>query len=120
MVIKVIIILLLTINFNLTMNLNNEFELDNEFDLAEDGCIEDFENTAAFTRDYQASQDCMCDSEHMFDCPGNTDENELETLARSIQNEGLMDTTLNKIADNMDEHKVVAKKFFSKKVINYI
>ncbi len=35
---------------------------------AEDGCIETFENTAAFSRAYQASQDCMCDTEHMFDC----------------------------------------------------
>lgn len=34
------------------------------------GCITDFENTAAFSRDYQASQECMCDGEHMFDCPG--------------------------------------------------
>ena len=62
----------------------------------------------------------MCDTEHMFDCPGNTDENELETLARSIQNEGLMDSTLDKLVDNMrddsSEHKVVAKKFFTKQV----
>lgn len=34
----------------------------------EDGCITDFENTAAFSREYQESQECMCDSEHMFDC----------------------------------------------------
>ena len=65
----------------------------------------------------------MCDTEHMFDCPGNTDENELETLARSIQNEGLMDSTLDKLVGNLDdgsEHKVVAKKFFSKQVSNFI
>ncbi|CAG2106599.1 unnamed protein product [Medioppia subpectinata] len=88
---------------------------------SEDGCIEEFENTAAFSRDYQASQECMCDTEHMFDCPGNTDENELETLARSIQNEGIMDSTLDKLVDNIredtSEHKVVAKKFFTKKVV---
>merc|ERR1712045_569610 len=38
---------------------------------AEDGCIEmdDFENKAEFSRKYQASQSCMCDSEHMFSCP---------------------------------------------------
>jgi hypothetical protein len=35
---------------------------------AEDGCLEIFENTAAFSRAYQGSQDCMCDTEHMFDC----------------------------------------------------
>ena len=38
---------------------------------AEDGCIEmdNFENKAEFSRKYQASQSCMCDSEHMFSCP---------------------------------------------------
>lgn len=50
---------------------------------AEDGCIENFENTAAFSRAYQASQECMCDTEHMFDCqpPQEGDDAELE-LAR--------------------------------------
>lgn len=50
----------------------------------EDGCIMDFQNTAAFSRAYQDSQECMCDSEHMFDCEGsntgtkhNVDVNEL-------------------------------------------
>lgn len=38
-----------------------------------EGCIVDFDNTAIFSREYQASQECMCDSEHMFDCPS-TDE----------------------------------------------
>lgn len=38
-----------------------------------DGCIETFENSAAFSRAYQASQDCMCDTEHMFDCPSSRD-----------------------------------------------
>lgn len=38
-------------------------------------CLVDFENTAAFSRDYQASQDCMCDGEHMFDCPASSNEN---------------------------------------------
>ncbi|XP_050298363.1 neuroendocrine protein 7B2 isoform X2 [Anthonomus grandis grandis] len=36
---------------------------------AEQGCLEEFENSAAFSRSYQALQDCMCDAEHMFDCP---------------------------------------------------
>ncbi|XP_026485136.1 neuroendocrine protein 7B2 isoform X1 [Vanessa tameamea] len=35
----------------------------------EQGCITDFENTAAFSREYQLSQRCMCDGEHMFSCP---------------------------------------------------
>ncbi len=36
---------------------------------AKDGCIEDFENTSEFSREYQARQNCLCDSEHMFHCP---------------------------------------------------
>ena len=61
---------------------------------AADGCIEDFENTSEFSRRYQvisiiifkhpfaividgkcaldflkATQKCICDTEHMFDCP---------------------------------------------------
>lgn len=88
--------------------------------LAEDGCLEDFDNSADYSKEYQASQECMCDSEHMFNCPGNTDENELETLARSIQNEGIeLDSTIDKIMDTMDttakDHKVVAKKYFQKR-----
>nr|XP_027194460.1 uncharacterized protein LOC113789164 isoform X1 [Dermatophagoides pteronyssinus]XP_027194461.1 uncharacterized protein LOC113789164 isoform X2 [Dermatophagoides pteronyssinus] len=87
---------------------------------ADDGCLEDFINSADYSKEYQSSQECMCDSEHMFNCPGNTDENELETLARSIQNEGIeLDTTINKIIDTIDtskdDHKVVAKKFFQKR-----
>lgn len=35
---------------------------------AEQGCLASFENTAAFSRDFQAAQECMCDGEHMFDC----------------------------------------------------
>lgn len=80
--------------------------------------MEEFENSAEFSKEYQSSQECMCDSEHMFSCPGNTDENELETLARSIQNEGLtLDNTLNHLMETMDKnHKVVAKKYFIKRV----
>merc|ERR1712072_1528509 len=36
---------------------------------AQDGCIEDFENNSEFSQKYQASQNCMCDTEHMFACP---------------------------------------------------
>ncbi|ALC45949.1 7B2 [Drosophila busckii] len=31
-------------------------------------CIADFDNTAIYSREFQAAQDCTCDSEHMFDC----------------------------------------------------
>merc|ERR1719219_3288251 len=36
-----------------------------------DGCIslEDFENTSEFSREFQSRQNCLCDSEHMFNCP---------------------------------------------------
>ncbi|KAI1290738.1 Neuroendocrine protein 7B2 [Halotydeus destructor] len=99
---------------------------------AEDGCLEDFVNTAAFSRDHQASQECMCDSEHMFDCPGSADDNELDTLARSLSNREFTDKQLNSFVDSLiaekqtgdgpasghlgdNDHKVVAKKFFAKK-----
>merc|ERR1712165_2356 len=39
---------------------------------AQDGCIEDFENNSEFSQKYQASQNCMCDTEHMFSCPDAT------------------------------------------------
>jgi len=85
----------------------------------EDGCLEEFENTAAFSREYQSNQECMCDSEHMFDCPGSTSENDLDTLARSITNNGLNEGVVDRFADSFtgkdNEHRVVAKKFFTKK-----
>ncbi|OQR78961.1 hypothetical protein BIW11_02634 [Tropilaelaps mercedesae] len=75
----------------------------------------------------------MCDSEHMFDCPGATKEDEVNTLARQISNEGLMKSALDRIAHHLDgdgnrnslaesntvpvegQHKsLVAKKFFNK------
>lgn len=34
-----------------------------------DGCIEDFENSSEFSRGFQSRQKCICDTEHMFDCP---------------------------------------------------
>ncbi|KAL3265537.1 hypothetical protein HHI36_009742 [Cryptolaemus montrouzieri] len=42
-------------------------------DPVKEGCLKHFENTAAFSRRFQEEQDCMCDTEHMFDCPDNTD-----------------------------------------------
>ncbi|KAF8785079.1 neuroendocrine protein 7B2-like isoform X1 [Argiope bruennichi] len=89
--------------------------------IADDGCLEQFENTAAFSREYQRSQDCMCDSEHMFDCPGATRESEIDALARSFENEGLAESTLDRFFQDLeirDGHKIVAKKFFSHKSSN--
>lgn len=55
----------------------------------EDGCITDFENTAAFSREYQESQECMCDSEHMFDCgrsnTGTKHSVDVDELVRKLQ-----------------------------------
>merc|ERR1712154_677315 len=55
---------------------------------AEDGCIEvgGFENRAEFSRKYQASQNCMCDSEHMFSCP---DVNSFDSMYTNQQDPGL-------------------------------
>ncbi|GFQ74203.1 neuroendocrine protein 7B2 [Trichonephila clavata] len=89
--------------------------------VADDGCLEEFENTAAFSREYQQHQNCMCDSEHMFDCPGATRENEIDALARSFENEGLAESTLDRFFQDLqirDGHKIVAKKFFAHKPIN--
>ncbi|CAD5223820.1 unnamed protein product [Bursaphelenchus okinawaensis] len=33
---------------------------------AEHGCLEEFDNSAEFSRNYQAQQQCLCDQEHMF------------------------------------------------------
>lgn len=90
---------------------------------SEDGCLEEFENSASFSRDYQSAQDCMCDSEHMFDCPGTTRENEIDALARSIHNQGMVSSeALGRIVHHSHnaypvegQHKsVMAKKFFRK------
>uniref|UniRef100_A0A1B6CRY9 Neuroendocrine protein 7B2 n=1 Tax=Clastoptera arizonana TaxID=38151 RepID=A0A1B6CRY9_9HEMI len=77
----------------------------------EDGCLEQFENTAAFSREYQSAQDCMCDSEHMFDCS-----------PRDTQNTDLTESELDRIVQQFqveDQHKnLVAKKFHVKKSSN--
>lgn len=97
---------------------------------AEDGCIEEFVNSAAFSREYQAAQECMCDTEHMFDCPGSSgnEDTELDTLARTLSNREFDGATLDQLAESFAEtgrtetadHKVVAKKFFTKKVSSLI
>jgi len=80
---------------------------------AEDGCLEVFENTAAFSRAYQASQDCMCDTEHMFDCHSSSQESDDEegnAMGRSSN------SFLASLQQLDGEHKrVVAKKFYNKK-----
>jgi len=71
-----------------------------------DGCVEEgFDNTAEFSRNYQAQQRCLCDQEHMFNCPSkSSSEEEFEQgLAKEI------------MAGN-DLHKgLIAKKFHEKR-----
>ncbi|XP_043237666.1 neuroendocrine protein 7B2-like [Amphibalanus amphitrite] len=82
---------------------------------ASDGCLETFENSAAFSRKYQARQECMCDTEHMFNCPDSTSDSEISALARSITNKGLDESALNSLMMDPEKSKVVAKKFHPSK-----
>jgi hypothetical protein len=67
---------------------------------ADDGCLEQFENTAVFSREFQSAQECMCDSEHMFDCPSSS--------GRELQSPGagndLTDSDLDRI---MEQFQVI-------------
>ncbi|XP_030568132.1 uncharacterized protein LOC115767900 [Drosophila novamexicana] len=66
-------------------------------------CISDFDNTAIYSREFQAAQECTCDSEHMFDCadqenaagvgPGNSDLNSAveKFLLHQFGNENVLD-----------------------------
>ena len=57
---------------------------------AEDGCLEDFENSAEFSRNYQAQQQCLCDQEHMFNCPSkNNGEDFEQNLEEMLDKNGL-------------------------------
>jgi len=69
---------------------------------AADGCLEEFENSAEFSRNYQAQQQCLCDREHMFNCPSK-ENNEYEN-------------ELDKIMEENGLHKgMIAKKFHEKR-----
>merc|ERR1712242_61618 len=46
-----------------------------------DGCLEDFENTSEYSRKFQATQRCICDTEHMFDCPDENPHRSAEDIA---------------------------------------
>ncbi|KAG1659994.1 Neuroendocrine protein 7B2 [Nymphon striatum] len=105
-----------------------------------DGCITDFANTASFSREFQSSQECMCDTEHMFDCPvtssdsnngGNGQvgrsyqgeemkEKQIATLAQSISNQGLNSNNIDQLIKQVEgnEKSHVAKKFSKEKYIN--
>lgn len=64
---------------------------------SEDGCLEEFENSAEFSRNYQAQQQCLCDQEHMFNCPSKTTANEYEqNLEDMLSKSGLHKTMIAK------------------------
>jgi hypothetical protein len=68
-----------------------------------DGCLEEFDNTAEFSRNYQAQQQCLCDQEHMFNCPSKTSTEEYE--------QGLDEV----LAKNGLHKGMIAKKFHQKR-----
>jgi len=78
---------------------------------AEDGCAEEFENTADFSRDYQNKQQCMCDEEHMFSCP----QNQRKLTADQENSQATFADVLEQFLEKqniVDQHKGVrAKKF---------
>jgi len=84
---------------------------------SEDGCSDDFENSAEFSRAYQAKQDCMCDEEHMFTCPPN--HKKINEYTNSLQTDIEMAAALEQLLDNANiagHHKgMVAKKGFVKR-----
>jgi len=58
-----------------------------------DGCLEDFENSAEFSRNYQAQQQCLCDQEHMFNCPSKDNdayEQDLEDMLTKNGHKGMI------------------------------
>jgi len=70
---------------------------------AEHGCLEEFENTAEFSRDYQAQQKCVCDTEHMFTC-AEKDASDVGQTLQDILDEG-----------SSMHHNMMAKKFHEKR-----
>ncbi|KAM3716216.1 Neuroendocrine protein [Dirofilaria immitis] len=70
---------------------------------AADGCLEEFENSAEFSRNYQARQTCICDQEHMFNCPDKRIDEDLEESLQSILN------------DQGIHKSLIAKKFHEKR-----
>lgn len=73
------------------------------------GCQTSFENTAAFSRDYQSSQECMCDGEHMFDCPSPKDN---ENVGRQINND-FEHFFARQMQQNGNEKGFISKKYSS-------
>nr|CAG4645109.1 EOG090X0DEG [Leptodora kindtii] len=69
---------------------------------SDDGCLEEFENTAAFSRQYQIAQDCMCDTEHMFDCPSSNTAQAKN--AKSMAATNMVDKAIRKIMSEIQDN----------------
>jgi len=81
---------------------------------SDDGCLEQFENTAEFSRQYQSNQNCLCDEEHMYSCPANHRKSS-QSLQNQVEEFNQALNMLLQKADLKDQHKTVAKKFHEKK-----
>ncbi|VDN53492.1 unnamed protein product [Dracunculus medinensis] len=57
--------------------------------VAADGCLEEFENSAEFSRNYQSNQNCICDQEHMFNCPARRADELDESLQSILGEQGI-------------------------------
>ncbi|KAL6257083.1 hypothetical protein P5V15_012016 [Pogonomyrmex californicus] len=64
---------------------------------SENNCLTDFENTAAFSRDYQSAQDCMCDTEHMLECSNDSGG------SNSLSNMHISNSDLNQIVEQFQD-----------------
>jgi hypothetical protein len=81
----------------------------------DDGCLEEFDNSAEYSREYQGRQNCLCDEDHMFTCPPNH-----RKASESLRDEvDEFSQALNVLLDKAgikDQHKtLVAKKFHAKR-----
>jgi hypothetical protein len=63
---------------------------------ATDGCLEEFENSAEFSRNFQAQQQCLCDQEHMFNCPTKNGNDYEKNLEQMLSDNGLHKTMIAK------------------------
>jgi len=82
---------------------------------SDDGCLEEFENTAEFSRQFQSNQNCLCDEEHMYTCPPNH-RRASSSLRSEVEEFNQALNVLLQKADIKDQHKtLVAKKFHAKK-----
>ncbi|GMT09623.1 hypothetical protein PFISCL1PPCAC_920, partial [Pristionchus fissidentatus] len=74
---------------------------------AEHGCLEEFENSAEFSREYQAQQHCICDQEHMFNCAKDQASDSADNLQNMLDDDE---------SDNEMHHQaMIAKKFHEKR-----